>query len=446
MLHPQCIFLNSLPSDVESSYSKSLSQLVPADALKCVLSTFVAEPEWIFDSLPILLQVPLFFFIGDTSILPILKSFPRPNSAPLTVLKPRLPLPYGTHHSKFLISFCPNRLTVAITTANLAEADFLCRNQLSFYQEFAKLSSPNTSPDFKFKDPLKEYLSTIGLDSNWITELDNFDFSTAAGFLVASVPGVFAGDRMSKWGQGRLRSILGTSPRSVLKPRKTVDKDPNPKENVSCLPSIIPKHGTICCSSLGRITKPFLTSMCVTLGFASMSLIWPTVDNVRNSVIGYLSGGSLCANQRNFSDDLKQRLCRWEPVVPSNNLPNAFSLSSDLLVRSMCMHHLKAFVCGSPDNINHVLITSHNFSAAAFGQYSTTQDSLTIRSYELGVLFRSCPELPLKCFESCCFDSPHLFVPLPFHLPAPRYTEKDEFWCWDVPHSEPDIMGRRFTP
>lgn len=107
-----------------------------------------------------------------------------------------------------------------------------------------------------------------------------------------------------------------------------------------------------------------------------LKLVFPCVDDVRNSLEGYRAGGSLP-----YSDSTHQKqlyltkfLHRWK---------------SDNKGRTRASPHIKSYFRVSPDmkQIHYGVLTSANLSKAAWGSLEKQSSQLCIRSYELGVLF-----------------------------------------------------------
>ncbi|KAL0216796.1 hypothetical protein P9112_008980 [Eukaryota sp. TZLM1-RC] len=413
MAPPCAFYLNQLPTDNITYYTKTISECLAHNADQFIVSTYQADPEWLFDQLPVLLTRPCHFFVGDNNLLSLNK-LKLPN---LIVSKPRLPLPFGTYHSKFFISICANRIVIAITTSNLAKRDWESRNQGIYYQEFPLRSADGVVKDSRFKDPLIDYLTFCGYQTPEI--LDKYDYSQAKVFIVPSLPGTWRGEVSNQYGQKRIRSIIDSAKSTT-------------------------NQATFVFSSFGKLSSPFLRSITSSLRVNQVGFVWPTVDDVRTSVLGYESGFSLCCNHRNLTTDVRSNLRRWEPVKVRSCFEDQQLLNKDLMERANVMPHCKFFARGTPDSLSTVFLGSHNMSTAAFGTISAS-GSLTVRSYELGVLWqRGLGIEELSCFETD--DGPKgCFLPLPFKFPARRYGANDTPWSWDISHMEPDIYGRSFT-
>ncbi|RWS12087.1 tyrosyl-DNA phosphodiesterase 1-like protein, partial [Dinothrombium tinctorium] len=151
-----------------------------------------------------------------------------------------------------------------------------------------------------------------------------------------------------------------------------------------------------------------------------LKLIFPCVEDVRNSLEGYMAGGSLpySENVAKKQEYLKSYLHRWK---------------SKLRGRDRASPHIKSYTRVSPDmkHIAWFMLTSANLSKAAWGALEKNGTQLAIRSYELGVLF-----IP-KMFGSEEFfkvareqkldgdgvNAPFSFL-LPFDVPLTQYDSR----------------------
>ena len=68
----------------------------------CVLSNFMYDIPWLFTTYPILQRIPITLLHGHDNISEIKTSCLAQNRN-CHVYKPPLPIPYGTHHSKFMV-------------------------------------------------------------------------------------------------------------------------------------------------------------------------------------------------------------------------------------------------------------------------------------------------------------------------------------------------------
>ena len=137
---------------------------------------------------------------------------------------------------------------------------------------------------------------------------------------------------------------------------------------------------------IGEFLKSFTTLSLSgpVLASSSLKLIFPCVENVRQSLEGYRAGGSLPYSIKTHSKQeyLTKYLHHWK---------------SDDKGRTHASPHIKTYFRVSPEmtKIMFVLLTSSNLSKAAWGCLEKSSSQLFIRSYELGVLF--IPKI-LVCF------------------------------------------------
>eukprot|EP00770_Monocercomonoides_exilis_P011027 MONOS_10975.1-p1 / transcript=MONOS_10975.1 / gene=MONOS_10975 / organism=Monocercomonoides_exilis_PA203 / gene_product=unspecified product / transcript_product=unspecified product / location=Mono_scaffold00524:147-3217(-) / protein_length=809 / sequence_SO=supercontig / SO=protein_coding / is_pseudo=false len=111
-----------------------------------------------------------------------------------------------------------------------------------------------------------------------------------------------------------------------------------------------------------------------------LHLVWPTVNEVAQSILGYSSGGSLCLSQKAVREFWKEYLCRWNGRQSG---------------RQHMMPHSKIYTrVGHDGELRWAVITSANLSKAAWGFITKKNNSLRISNYECGVLLH--PSLILR--------------------------------------------------
>uniref|UniRef100_A0A915MGK1 Tyrosyl-DNA phosphodiesterase n=1 Tax=Meloidogyne javanica TaxID=6303 RepID=A0A915MGK1_MELJA len=150
---------------------------------------------------------------------------------------------------------------------------------------------------------------------------------------------------------------------------------------------------------------------------SSLKLIYPTVENVRQSLEGYAAGFYL---PYLFKNHIRQ-----------NYLLHFFhQWKSDKHGRSLAMPHVKSYA-GLDENskVNWILMSSANLSTSAWGKLEKCGEQLFIRSYELGVLL-------------CEKDHPEGLL-LPYDLPLQKYESNDQPFVQDIiyPKLPPDLFG-----
>lgn len=309
---------------------------------------------------------------------------------------PPLPIPYGTHHSKFFLLFYSSGVRVVIHTANLIFSDCNNKTQGLFYQDFPfrreaagaaagaqGASDKDKSVHTDFYNHLIAYIRALRIPAGVFTDveqqLNRCDFSSARVALIPSIPGRHDSAVYKKFGHMRLRTILG-------------------KHKFPCHFS----KASICCqfSSLGSLTQDwlhgeFLSSLSAgkvaggpggsdrkilspddNLGppkAQDLSLVWPNADQVSNSFEGWAAGGSIPGYSHNVTKPFLQPLmAKWGGVLGP---------------RERAMPHIKTFCRFNGNEVAWLCLASHNLSRAAWGELQKKQSVLFIRSYELGVVF-----------------------------------------------------------
>lgn len=266
-----------------------------------------------------------------------------------------------------------------------------------------------------FGKDLVEYLTTYKLPSvdEWIEIINGHDLSVARVYLVASVPGRYKtsnGGEGMDYGHLKLRRILQKECSS-----STVDKS----WGVVCQMSSI--------GSLGNAPEVWLTGEFVdTLSSCDkglsrpdyLKLVYPSVENIRHSLEGYMAGSSFPYSKR-VSDSqpyLKRFLHRWK---------------FDTRGRTLAMPHLKSYFRTSREakEVAWYLLTSANLSKAAWGCYELKKAQFFIRSYELGVLFVPRLHNDSSTSKGILNDFPvSLDLPLEVYSPQGEYVNGTRFY------------------
>ncbi|XP_032300711.1 tyrosyl-DNA phosphodiesterase 1 isoform X2 [Coturnix japonica] len=332
------------------------------------------------------------------------------------------------------ISFCQAKLDIAFGTHHTIWLSPL-------YPRLPQGSSDSAGEsETHFKSDLISYLMAYSSPvlKEWIDLIQEHDLSETRVYLLGSTPGRYQGIDKEKWGHLRLRKLL--------------------KEHASPIPAqeswpVVGQFSSI--GSLGADGSKWLCSefqeslVAAGRGVTAllkcdvpMHLVYPTVNNVRQSLEGYPAGGSLPYSIQTAQKQLwlHSYFHKW---------------SAEVSGRSHAMPHIKTYMRPSHDfkKIAWFLVTSANLSKAAWGALEKNGTQLMIRSYELGVLF-----LPSAFgLDSGYFHvkgnllseskDPATSFPVPFDLPPEQYGSKDQPWIWNIPHtSAPDTHGNMWVP
>lgn len=434
---------------------------------RVVLSNMMCDVKWLLTACPGLQRAKELAFLlpsGEAErVIVEAREFLGTEGPKLEAHSPRVLNRFGSHHAKMGITFFEHGVRVAISTANFIYQDCNCKSQACWVQDFP---TKRTASKSDFELTLVEYLKNLGAQKGSIidrtaVELTDYDFSMAGAYLIGSMPGRHSG---SRWGLPAVRNCLG-------------------REEISESFS----NSSICCqaSSMGSLDEAYLSQeLCGALSASkgdsvpspkSLSISWPSVEQVRRSYEGWAAGVSIPPPSKNVDAvPVKSRLRKWD------------GSASD---RERAMPHIKSYVRYSQENPRHLawcLVSSANLSKAALGRRVKKDGTLEILHYEMGVLITpssmkaylssafsgfdavsgecapsaSCQEGladdgtsvclvavspgqgAFDAMPSACAGSILVPVPLPHRLPPPPYEEGDIPWATDRKIVGPDCLGK----
>lgn len=200
------------------------------------------------------------------------------------------------------------------------------------------------------------------------------------------------------------------------------------------------------------------------------SVMFPTAEEIRRSLNGYGSGGSIhmklqSAAQQKQLQYLRPYLKHWAGDV-TDKLPANIQDAG----RRRAAPHIKTYIRftdgESMDVIDWALVTSANLSTQAWGAATNANGEVRICSWEVGVLVwpglyaigpQSQSAAMVPCFKK---DKPGSSreVPadaagstalvgfrMPYDLPLTSYSAQDVPWCATMPHSTPDWLGQTWA-
>jgi len=369
-------------------------------------------------------------------------------------LKPHIPLPYGSHHTKAMLLFYEDdTMQVIIHTANLVPSDWYYKTQAVWSSPFLSKKTEEyiqSGKECEFEKELCKYIKyyNIPVLNRLAERVSLYNFEDCKAILISSVPGIHRGNELNKWGHLQLKDILS------LKFKMKFDESNKTKQSY-----IISQISSI--GALGKddrwLDKEFGNSLRYTdSGIDSntnLKLIYPTVDNVRNSIEGWSGGNSLPFSNSNWqkqSNYMNKILHIWKAENSG---------------RTRAMPHIKTFTRIDNDEISWFLLTSANLSKAAWGTLQKQGKQLMIRNYELGVLllpelFNKNENVKLINYygknKDSEFDSKTKMVniPIPFDLPLTPYPPKSINtdpntmlpWTWDIQRNDLDLFGNKYYP
>lgn len=324
--------------------------------------------------------------------------------------------PFGKHHTKMmLLCYEDGSIRVVVSTANLYSDDWENRTQgLWLSPRCPELPQDSMPCDGEsatmFKRSLIRYLGHYHLPQLvfYLDRVKRCDFSHINVFLVSSVPGShFDMD----YGMTRMGSLL----RQHAMGSWPLHAQASSLGSYGAKPSLwltgdFLHHFTKTKDQPQTLTQP-----------APLKLIYPSLENVKQSHDGLLGGGCLpyAAEVNNKQLWLKDFLYQWR---------------SKSIYRDKAMPHIKSYTRVSPDGkmAGYYLLTSANISKAAWGSINKGNRALRILSYECGVLF-----LPKFVINQDYFpleENTKNRLVLPYDVPPVRYTSDMTPWVSDYLH------------
>ncbi|XP_077179581.1 tyrosyl-DNA phosphodiesterase 1-like isoform X2 [Paroedura picta] len=354
----------------------------------------------------------------------------------------KLDIPYGTHHTKMMLLCYEEGLRVVIHTSNLIRNEWYQKTQGMWISPLYPKLQPGTlrsagESRTNFKSDLISYLRSYKSPAlnEWAEVIEQHDLSETRVYLVGSTPGRYQNNDEEKWGHLKLRKLLKDHTMQVEDSWPVIGQ-------FSSIASIGPDESKWLCSefrqslaTLGNSAESLMNQE------VPIHLIYPTVDNVRQSLEGFPGGGSSLSYPTTIDQKqswLRSYLHKW---------------SAETSGRSHAMPHIKTYMRVAPDfqKIAWFLLTSANLSKAAWGAFEKNGTQLMIRSYELGVLFLP-SEFGLddgyfKVKRNLLSDEPALSFPVPYDLPPEKYKRKDNPWLSDHPYTRaPNTHGNMWIP
>ncbi|KAJ6013864.1 hypothetical protein N7540_008455 [Penicillium herquei] len=407
-----------------------------------------------------------------------------PNVEAITAYMPER---FGTHHSKMMILLRHDDLAqVIIHTANMIPGDWTNMTQAVWRSPLLPLlkggasSSTNGNTSLgtgaRFKRDLLTYLRSYGpkKTGSLVQQLSRYDFAAIRAALVSSVPSKqnlcqLDSDKATLWGWPALKDVLGRVPVTHRTSEKTSRK-----------PRVVIQISSV--ATLGATDKWLKSIFFEALAPISKerppnySIIFPTPDEIRQSLDGYGSGGSIhmktqSAPQKKQLEYLRPYLCHWsgniETIDHSGDRHNRHEAG-----RGRAAPHIKTYIRFSDedtmDSIDWAIVTSANLSTQAWGTATNPSGEVKISSFEIGVvvwpeLYKQGPGpsgsdapvtqfpdvLMVPCFKQNQPDMSNLArnaatvvgLRMPYSLPLTPYGPADNPWCATESHYFPDWRG-----
>uniref|UniRef100_A0A8C6V650 Tyrosyl-DNA phosphodiesterase 1 n=1 Tax=Naja naja TaxID=35670 RepID=A0A8C6V650_NAJNA len=354
----------------------------------------------------------------------------------------KLDIAFGTHHTKMMLLNYEEGLRVVIHTSNLIDDDWYQKTQGIWLSPLYPRLPPGSAESdgeshTNFKSDLISYLISYKSPSlmEWVEIIKQHDLSETRVYLIGSTPGRYQGNAKEKWGHLKLRKLLKEQATQIP------DQDSWPIiGQFSSIGSMGVDQSKWLCSEFRESLGSLGSNLKNPPNQIPIHLIYPSVENVRQSLEGYPAGGSLPYSMQTAQKQLwlHSYFHKW---------------SAETSGRSHAMPHIKTYMRVSLDfqKIAWFLVTSANLSKAAWGAFEKNGTQLMIRSYELGVLFLP-SEFGLntgyfQVKENMFANTSILSFPVPYDLPPEKYENKDRPWIWNIPYTKaPDTHGNMWVP
>ncbi len=336
----------------------------------------------------------------------------------------------------------------------------------------------------RFKLDLLAYLRGYNRLGNLVDKLSFYDFRAVRGALVASLPHKQTIARSETagnlWGLPGLARVLRSIPNhhdSTLEKEMAFSKIHTSSfaQKVSFAQSSKPQI-VIQISSVASIGEKWLReyffpqlaslpSNSATVTSPQFSIVFPTADEIRRSIEGYGSGGSIhmrtqSTAQQKQLDSIRPMLCHWAGDERPSSNPD---ISLREAGRRRAAPHIKTYIRfsdASMTKIDWAMMTSANLSNQAWGS-TTKNGQVRVCSYEIGIVVWSGlwddNEMGTKAEMVPVFkkNTPDDLIGIgdeavgirvgwrmPYDLPLLPYSENQQPWCASEPCAEPDWMGR----
>ncbi|KAI0098127.1 phospholipase D/nuclease [Hypoxylon sp. NC0597] len=373
-----------------------------------------------------------------------------------------MPEMFGTHHSKMLVLFRhDDTAQVIIHTANMISKDWTnMTNGVWQTPHLPRLANPQNTTEAdmstgsgpRFKADLLNYLRAYNskrqVCKSMVEELKKYDFSAVRGALIASVPGKHDvnEDDPSKtlWGWAAIKHALRDIPVQAGKSEVIVQ--------ISSIATLGATDSWLKNTLFNSLSSPTRANV----SKPKFKVIFPTPDELRRSLDGYASGGSI--HMKIQSSTQTKQLQYMRPIFHhwANDCEKGIIEKGEIRDggRKRAAPHIKTYIRYNENkSIDWALLTSANISKQAWGEATNGSGQIRIASWEIGVLVwpglfdgkakmvgTFMKDTPTK--EDLEGDEPLVGLRIPYSLPLQRYGESEVPWVATARYTVPDWTGR----
>lgn len=430
----------------------------------------------------------------------------------IELLSAYIPDPFGTHHTKMLILFRhDDTAQIIIHTANMIYRDWANMTQAVWKSPLLPVlvqatpsqpDSPQVHPigsGERFKVDILRYLSAYEKRLRGLTtQLRDYDFSSIRAAFIGSAPSrqkpAAVSPSVTSFGWLGLREVLSSVPvtgsRDSVRPHivtqissiATLGAAPTWLSNFQ---SVLASHSATAVANSGEQSpsstqaSSFFAKRESNVGKSrtpKYSVIFPTPEEIRGSLDGYASGGSIhwklqSAQQQKQLEYMHPMLCHWSHASSSSSNGPARQEAH----RGSAAPHIKTYIRFSDEEhktIDWAMVTSANLSKQAWGDVVNKKDEIWIQSWEVGVVV-----WPALCAQT---QEEVIMVPvfgedmpgpeslnalddgssgtaaeekkmtvvgcrMAYDLPLRSYTADERPWCATMQYMEPDREGHAWA-
>ncbi|OXV09845.1 hypothetical protein Egran_02389, partial [Elaphomyces granulatus] len=337
-----------------------------------------------------------------------------------------MPEPFGTHHSKMMILLRHDDLAqVVIHTANMIPLDWenMCQAvwqspllPMLATQEATESTTPTViGSGERFKRDLLAYLDAYGNKKTGplFNQLRKYDFSSIRAALIASVPSKEKlnnrADSSNKtlWGWPALKDIIHQVPLR----QKERAADPHIVVQISSIATLGATDKWLKEVLFDSLSSDSTRSTSSTNRSSKFSIIFPTADEIRRSLNGYGSGGSIHMKLQSTAQQkqlqyMRPYFCHWAGDKETSTRKTLDTTGAEATKKQIyagnnaivkreagrrrAAPHIKTYIrfsdAGEMDRIDWAMVTSANFSTQAWGAAANANGEVRICSWEIGVI------------------------------------------------------------
>ena len=375
LLYPRLLLTDDLKEETTQAF----------EIESCLISSFVYESDMIE---PLLNKFKVKSLIVKDKLGDNTSSKVKINEF-ITYIHPPIEftLKWGKFHSKLILFKFKKSLRVIVSSANMTNLDWYYLGQVIWFQDFP-LIEPKKETEVKQKTEFQEYLEAYVLSpylsssklklSDININLDDYDFSKSAAYLVSTISGRFK-NNINKYGMLRIKDIIDNNLKLSNMTRIEIQCSSFGNLKYKWTSQVLNCFG-IECQSKDKLNNKKIKDedYC----FDKLSFYFPTKTYINSIKNGPEIANCLFLNQQNYNLFIK-------------NFKIMKTLNKSKSIEQV--YHSKIIVVSKDITTDDLEVTkeeiyylgSHNFSPSAWGNLELKDTQLSSGNYELGVILNS---------------------------------------------------------